>query len=137
MPDDELLGHAAAGDLHQPKVIAAQARRMLKDGRIRALAVEFGGNWLDFRRFEELSTVDRGRFASFTNELRSSMYEEPIRFLVDVFRADRPVLDLLYAHDTCVNPVLARHYGMPVAGSRPDQWVRIEDARRYHRGGLL
>ncbi len=130
LPDAELLAHAAAGDLHEPGVIAAQSRRMLKDGRIRALAVEFGGNWLDFRRFEELATVDRGRFASFTNELRAAMYEEPIRFLVDIFRADRPVLDLLYAPDTFVNPVLARHYGMPVPGRRPDEWVRIEDARR-------
>jgi hypothetical protein len=50
LPDSELLARAAAGDLHQPKVIAAQARRMLKDPRVRALAVEFGGNWLDFRR---------------------------------------------------------------------------------------
>ena len=35
LPDDELLARAAAGDLHQPRVIAAQARRML---RIRARA---------------------------------------------------------------------------------------------------
>ena len=42
----------------EPKVIAAQARRMLKDPRVRALAVEFGGNWLDFRRFEE---IEHGR----------------------------------------------------------------------------
>src|SRR4029077_20811985 len=58
-PDAELLARAAFEDWHEPKVIAAQARRMLKDPRIRALAVEFGGNLLDFRRFEELNTVDR------------------------------------------------------------------------------
>ena len=29
MPDEELLAHAAAGDLHEPDVLAAQARRML------------------------------------------------------------------------------------------------------------
>src|SRR5262249_51102761 len=65
MPDSELLSHAAAGNLHQTSVIAAQASRMLKDARARALAVEFGGNWLDFRRFEEISTVDRDRFPTF------------------------------------------------------------------------
>ena len=53
MPDDELLSRAAAGDLHKPAVLVAQARRMLKDARVRGLAVEFGGNWLDIRRFEE------------------------------------------------------------------------------------
>ena len=31
MPDEELLAHAAAGDLHKPEVLVAQARRMLKD----------------------------------------------------------------------------------------------------------
>ena len=49
MPDEELLKHAAAGDLRRPEVIRAQARRMLQNRRVRALAVEFGGNWLDFR----------------------------------------------------------------------------------------
>ena len=89
MPDDELLAHAAAGDLHQPEVLAAQARRMLKDDRARGLAAEFGGNWLDFRRFEEHNAVDRERFPSFTNELRQAMFEEPIRFFVDVIRNNR------------------------------------------------
>ena len=39
--------------------------------------------------------------------------------------------------DTFVNPVLARHYGIPAAGSGADEWVRVEDADRYDRGGLL
>jgi mono/diheme cytochrome c family protein len=137
MPDDELLRHAAAGDLHEPEVIAAQARRMLRDPRTRALAVEFGGNWLDFRRFEEIGTVDRERFPQFTDELRQAMFEEPVRFLLDVFQTSRPILDLLYARDTFVNPILARHYGIPAAGNGMDKWVRVEDADRHDRGGLL
>jgi hypothetical protein len=137
MPDDELLSHAAAGDLHKPAVIAAEARRMVHDPRIRALAVEFGGNWLDFRRFEELGTVDRDRFPAFTSDLREAMFEEPVRFLMDVFQSDRSVLDLLYANDTFVNSVLARHYGIPVDGMRTNVWVHIRDASEYGRGGLL
>ena len=54
---------------------------MLKDDRVGDLATEFGGNWLDFRRFEEHNSVDRGRFPAFDNELREAMFEEPIRFL--------------------------------------------------------
>src|ERR1043165_7937798 len=96
MPDEELLGHAAAGDLHRPEVLAAQAHRMLRDPRVRALAVEFGGNWLGFRRFEEHNAVDRERFPSFNDSLRESMFEEPVRFLVDAFQQDRPVLEMLY-----------------------------------------
>jgi len=110
---------------------------MRQDERIRGLATEVGGNWLDFRRFEEHNSVDRKRFRSFNNELRAAMFEEPIRFFVDVVRRDRSVLDFLNANDTFVNPVLARHYGMVDLGFRSNEWRRVEDARRYGRGGLL
>jgi hypothetical protein len=114
LPDAELLARAAADELHRPEVLVAQAKRMLRDERVRGLITEFAGNWLDFRRFEEHNAVDRERFKSFTDELRRAMFEEPIRFVLDVARADRSVLDFLYAQHTFVNPVLARHYGMTV-----------------------
>ena len=72
MPDSELLAHAATGDLHRPDVLTGQARPCC-DRRC-GLATEFAGNWLDFRRFEEHNSVDRERFPSFTNELRSAMF---------------------------------------------------------------
>jgi hypothetical protein len=137
MPDEELRRHAAAGDLHEPEVIKAQARRMLKDPRVRALAVEFGGNWLDIRDFEQIGTVDRERFPSFSDEMREAMFEEPVRFLLDVFQQNRSILDFLYARDTFVNPMLARHYGMPQGGGDERVWVHVEDADLYGRGGLL
>jgi hypothetical protein len=137
MPDAELLTHAAAGDLTKPAILISQARRMLQQERARALAVEFGGNWLDFRRFEEHNAVDRGRFPSFTNELREAMFQEPVRYLDDVIRGGRSVLDLIYGHDTFVNPVLAKHYGMPEVAGGPDRWIRVDDAGKYGRGGLL
>lgn len=137
MPDDELLAEAAAGKLHEPDVLIAQTRRMLRDPRIRGLATEFGGNWLDFRRFEEHNAVDRERFSSFTNELRQAMFEEPVRFLVDSFQNNGSLLELIEARHTFVNPILAKHYGMPVPEGAADNWVRIDDADRYGRGGLL
>ena len=80
MPDQELLAHAAAGDLQKPEVLTAQARRMLKDDRaMRPGRRNSRGNWLDFRRFEEHNAVDRERFPSFTNELREAMFQEPVR----------------------------------------------------------
>src|SRR5262249_7583325 len=137
MPDEELMAHAAAGDLSKPATLAAQVRRMLKDDRSRALATEFAGNWLEFRRFENHNAVDRERFPAFDNELRKAMFEEPIRFLGDLFKNDRSVLDLLYGNYTFVNPVLAQHYGMPAVEGGPDTWVRVSNARAYDRGGLL
>ena len=137
MPDPELMAHAAAGDLHQPGVLVKEARRMLRDDRIRRLATEFAGNWLEFRRFEDHNGVDRERFPGFTNELRQAMYEEPIRFFIDLVSQNRSVLNLLYADYTFVNPVLARFYAMPVSNPAPNEWARIDDAHRFGRGGLL
>jgi hypothetical protein len=137
MPDDELLARAGSGELQRPEVLVAQARRMLRDDRVRGLAMEFGGNWLDFRRFEEHNSVDRGRFPTFDDELRRAMFEEPVRFFIDLVREDRPVHDFVEGRHTFVNPALARHYGMPEPGGGPDGWVRVDDATRYGRGGLL
>jgi hypothetical protein len=138
MPDDALLGHAAAGDLHTPEVLLAQTRRMLQDDRVRGLATEFAGNWLAFRRFEEHNSVDRERFPSFTTELRQAMYEEPVRFFIDLARSNRSIFDLLDADRTFVNPALARHYGIPfAANAEEDAWVEVDGARSVSRGGLL
>ncbi|HVR85638.1 MAG TPA: DUF1592 domain-containing protein [Planctomycetota bacterium] len=131
MPDQELLD----SDLRRPEVLTAQARRMLRDPKVRGLATEFAGNWLDFRRFEEHNAVDRDRFPTFTNDLRQSMFEEPIRYIMEVAQENRPLLDLLYGKDTVVNRTLAKHYGMPEPAK--EDWVRVEDARPYGRGGLL
>jgi hypothetical protein len=136
MPDQELMAHATAGDLHRPAVLVAQARRMMRDSRVRGLATEFGGNWLDIRRFEEHNAVDRERFPAFTNELREAMFEEPIRFTEDLVQRNGSVLDFVYGKYTFVNAVLAQHYGMPAPAS-PTAWVRIDDAKKYQRGGLL
>jgi hypothetical protein len=137
MPDAELLDQAAKGNLHKPEVLKAQTRRMLRDPKVRGLVTEFGGNWLDIRRFEEHNAVDRQRFPSFTNDLRQAMFDEPIRYLIDVAQNNRPVLDLLYGKDTFVNSALAKHYGMPTTKKGADEWIRVDDANQYGRGGLL
>ncbi len=141
LPDSQLLAKAAAGELTKPEVLSAETRRMLQDQRARALAVEFGGNWLDFRRFESHNSVSRERFPAFTSELRQAMFEEPVRFFLDVAQHDRSVLDFLYAKHTIVNPVLAKHYGIDLSDlSRPigeHEWVRVDEADAAGRGGLL
>ncbi len=137
LPDRELLAHAAAGDLHQPAVLTAQVRRMLHDDRVRDFASEFAGNWLDVRRFEEHNAVDRDRFPEFSNELREAMFQEPLHFFADLVRRNGSVLDFIYGNYTFVNPVLAKHYGMPEPKVAADDWVRVDDAGSYHRGGLL
>ncbi|HUS33938.1 MAG TPA: DUF1592 domain-containing protein, partial [Verrucomicrobiae bacterium] len=137
MPDEQLLGRAAAGDLHKPNVLASQTRRMLKDSRSRALATEFLAAWLDIRRFEEHNSVDRDRFPQFDNALREAMYEEPIHFFMDVLQQNRSALDFIYAKHTFVNAPLAKHYGIPVGNLASNEWMRVDDARKFDRGGIL
>jgi hypothetical protein len=137
LPDEQLLRLAATGQLRQPGVLAAQARRMLQDPRAARFATEFAGHWLGFRRFEEHNAVDRQRFPAFDNDLRQAMFEEPVRFLTDLIQHNRPTLDLLYGKHTFVNASLAKHYGMPAVENTAGQWLRVDDATRYGRGGLL
>jgi hypothetical protein len=137
MPDEELLRHAASGDLRRRDVLLAQTRRMLKDARVRGLATEFTGNWLSFRQFETNNSVDRERFPTFNNDLREAMFQEPIRVVQDAVTNDRSVLDLIYGDYTFVNPPLAAHYGIPGVTGDVNNWVRVDDAGQYGRGGLL
>ncbi|HWB11141.1 MAG TPA: DUF1592 domain-containing protein [Pirellulales bacterium] len=137
MPDEELLAHAAAGDLHQPDVLLAQSRRMLRDERVRGLATQFAGSFFDFRRFDEHNSVDRERFPAFTSDLRQAMYEEPLRFFVHLARENGSLLDLLYGDYTFANQVLARHYGIPWPAGEADGWLRFDAVGRWGRGGLL
>lgn len=135
MPDRELMACAENGTLRKPEVLLAQVRRMIGDDRSRGLAEQFGGNWLGFARFDEHNAVDRERYPQFDTDLRRAMYEEPVRFLHDLFRTDRPVHELLDGKHTFVNAPLAKHYGMPAPAK--GEWVRIDDADKYRRGGLL
>lgn len=148
IPDSRLLQLAKAGDLNRRDVVIAETRRMLQDERVRGLAVEFGGNWLDFRRFEQHNAVDRKRFPTFNDELRTAMFEEPVRFFVDMAQNDGPVTELLDADHTFVNATLAKHYGIPIAELRlrdssdtaaetNTQWARVNNVGQKGRGGLL
>jgi hypothetical protein len=139
MPDEELMALAQAEKLRHPDVLVQQVRRMLKDDRARALAIEFAGNWLDFRQFQNHVSVDRTKFPQFTNELRESMFQEPVYFISDLIRRDGSVRELLVAEHTYVDKNLAEHYQIPYAADRADEngWLRVDNARDYGRGGLL
>src|SRR5207245_10269789 len=53
IPDDELLGAATAGKLHDPAEVDRQVRRMLADSRAAALVDNFATEWLGLRRLRE------------------------------------------------------------------------------------
>ena len=133
IPDDELLDLAVAGRLRDPVVLEGQTRRMLADGRARALVTSFASQWLYLRNVPAV-VPDEDRFPDVGEGLRQAMRRETELFVESVFREDRNVLDLLTADYTFVNERLARHYGMPrIYGDHFRRVPLTNEARR----GLL
>lgn len=136
-PDAELRSLAAAGTLRDAKVLTAQARRMIRDARVRRLATEFGCAWLHIYDFDELSEKSDRHFPTFT-ALRGDMYEETIRFFTDLFQNDRSVRNILDADYTFVNEPLAKHYALTqVKFHGSNDWQRVEGLKQFSRGGIL
>lgn len=134
LPDESLRQAAADGRLHEPEVLAAETRRMLRDARVRRLAVEFACQWLHLRDFDQVVEKSERHFPSFAH-VRGAIYEESVQFFTDLFQNDGFVLDILEADHTFLNARLAEHYGIPaVAG---EQWRRVDGMRQHGRGGIL
>ncbi len=132
-PDAALRRAADAGTLRQPAVLAAQVKRMLRDPKSRALAENFGGQWLQFRALESV-TRDRDRFPDFEDYLRTSMRRETEMFIEHIIREDRSILDFIDGRYSFLNERLARHYGLDTV-SGPE--FRRVDLTGLPRGGVL
>jgi len=134
IPDDELLDTAIRGELHKPKVLEKQVRRMLADSRSQNLVNNFAEQWLYLRNLESL-TPDLRLFPDFDDNLRQAFRRETELLFENVLREDRGVLDLLKADYTFLNERLAKHYGIQnVYGSR---FRRVALSKDDQRGGLL
>jgi hypothetical protein len=135
MPDAELRQVAAEGRLRDPKVLAAQVTRMLKDPKVRGLASEFATQWLHIRDIQQNREKNEKLFPTFDDTLRQALFEESVLFFQDLFQSDRPLHEILDADHTFLNETLARHYGIPgVAGA---EWRRVTGVKQYGRGGVL
>ena len=133
MPDDELMRCADQHTLHQPDVLAAQVRRMLKDPKSSALVDDFGGQWLEFRALESVRP-DVNRFGKFDDYLRMSERRETEMFFENIIREDRSVLDFLNGKYTFLNEKLAEFYGIP--GVHGPEFRKV-DLTGTQRGGVL
>lgn len=111
MPDDELFAAAAAGKLHDLDELEAQARRMLKDDRARALIDNFAGQWWLIRNIS-VAFKDVALYPQWNDAMRASMQTEMRLFAETFFAQDRDMLEMLTATDTFVDATLASHYGI-------------------------
>ena len=129
MPDEELFRLAHAGKLTERSTIIAQAKRMLKDEKARALTDNFAGQWLQLRDLSNLMP-DPEQFAEFDGELRDAMRRETELLFSTIVRENRSVLEFLTADFTFVNERLARHYEMDDVSGEEFVRVKLDDQRR-------
>jgi Protein of unknown function (DUF1592)/Protein of unknown function (DUF1588)/Protein of unknown function (DUF1587)/Protein of unknown function (DUF1585)/Protein of unknown function (DUF1595)/Cytochrome C oxidase, cbb3-type, subunit III len=137
MPDEELRRAASAGELADPAQIRKQAERMLADPKSRRLSTEFFGQWLGFYQFDKFKGVDTSRFPEFTDEVKSSMYDEAVSFFEYIVRHNRPVGELLTADYTFLNAPLAKYYGIKTDIKSKTDVQKVDGVIAFNRGGLL
>jgi hypothetical protein len=134
MPDDELMGLADSGKLHEPAVLKAQAKRLLDDRRSRALFDGFGAQWLRVGGLKR-QVFDPALFPQMTAAMRQAMYDEVRLFFESIVREDQSVIRFVDSDFTYLNGTLAAIYGL-------EKTVKGPEMRRVHlsdgnRGGVL
>lgn len=134
MPDEELLGLAEMGTLHEPEVLRSQVKRMIEDPRSRALFDSFGAQWLGLGVLEE-KTFDAKKYPQMTGDMRQAMYDEVRLFFGSLLRENWSVVDLINSDVSFLNGPLASLYGVEgeVTGGEMRK-VRLKDP---NRGGIL
>ena len=137
IPDDELRRAAAAGELVTNAGLQKQVKRMLADPKARRLSTEFFGQWLGFYHFDQFKGVDTTRYPEFTDEVKSSMYDQAVSFFEHIVRTNRPVSDILYADYDYLNAPLAKYYGIKQEVKSKGPVELVEDANKLNRGGVL
>ena len=132
-PDDQLLKTAAAGKLHAPDVLQAEALRMLQDRRASSLVRNFALKWMDLDNLREVEP-DPNLFPTFSDQLRKDLSTEVESFVGSVLLEDRSVGDLLTADHTFLNERLAKHYGISSVLGPQFRRVTLDNPQRW---GLL
>jgi hypothetical protein len=111
IPDELLLDAAERGDLDTQEGIVSEVERLIGDPRAESLVQDFGGRWMQLHHLEA-AAPDYDRFPEFDEELRVAMHEESMRVLQTIVDEQRPLLDLVNADFTWLNPRLAAFYGL-------------------------
>ncbi len=133
-PDAELTALADKGELHKPEVLRAQAERLLKHDRSRALFDGFGAQWLRVGELES-QTFDPDVFPQMTPALRMAMMEEARLFFQSIVHENQSVFRFVDSDYTFLNEPLAKLYGL----EQPLQGLAMQRVKltNPNRGGIL
>jgi hypothetical protein len=134
MPDAELFDLAGRKQLHEPKTLHAQVRRMLADPRANAFVRNFAGQWLKVEEFNSVITDRRG-YPDYDDDFRDASRREPYEFFKEVLGKDLSVLNFVDSDFLVINERLARHYG--IEGVKGNAFRKVAIRPEHHRGGVL
>jgi hypothetical protein len=133
-PDDELSALADKGELHQPKTLRAQTKRLLLHPRARALFDGFGAQWLRVNDLER-QVFDPKLFPQMTPALRAAMVDEARLFFESIVHKNQRAIRLVDSDYTFLNGPLAELYGLGSSVKGPKmRRVKLENP---NRGGVL
>jgi hypothetical protein len=132
LPDATLMQAAAAGALHQPDQITAQANRLFDLPCARTTVQRFYAEWLELTAVPGLNP-DPMAFPAWNAQVRDAMVREDQTFLDQMTWAEGATLgDLFRADFTYADQGLGPIYGLPNLPTMPAK-VALPDTRR----GLL
>ena len=137
MPDATLFAAAEADELRTKEQIAAQAARMLDDGKARDLIRNFHTQWLLLTHLGSV-TKDANVYPAFSGSLRPLWTEEIQAFIEHVIlEGDGSLQTLLTADYSFMNEELAVFYGEDVLDSVTGSEFRQVQLDPDRRAGFL
>jgi len=135
-PDAALRAHAAAGDLHRPDVLQAEAMRLLDDPKSSRFVEAFLNYWLDLRRLSDTDPSATLYPDYYLDEgLTESALEETRLYFSELLRRDLPARDVIDSDFAFLNERLARHYQIP--GVTGVELRRVTLPPNSLRGGMM
>jgi hypothetical protein len=138
MPDSRLFTLAEADELRTSQQIAAEARRMLADPKIKDGLRDFHLQWL---RASDLGDVVKDpAFTAYTPAVAAAMLDETAAFVADVFAGDGKLRTLLTAPRSFLDGGLAAIYGVSGVtgpGLRPVSLDPTQRAGVFTQGSFL
>jgi hypothetical protein len=134
VPDEQLSALGHDNKLKDPKVLANQVNRMLKDPRSKRFIEDFLDGWLHLSDIDA-TTPDEKLYPEYGDTLRQAMLAEPRLFFRELIDRNLAARNFIKSDFTFVNRRLARHYGLPeVSGER---MRRVKLPADSPRGGLM
>ncbi|MFN3191990.1 MAG: DUF1592 domain-containing protein [Aureliella sp.] len=131
-PDQELRVIAQQGGNQEDW--ASQVERLLADARFERFVNDFADSWLNLRDID-FTAPDKTLYPEFDSFLQFSMVAETRAFLLNAFRENVPIRELIQPRYAFLNNRLAKHYGIP--GVSGPEIRKIAVPNDSVRGGLL